>query len=139
MKTIFSFLLALATTISYGQKADTTYYPIDKQCDQCLKSASTTTDMMLCFGYARESWAMEITKYYNLLTGKLKPEQKEKLIAAQEGWMNYKEIEFTLCNYIYYDEDQGQEKKIDAASRQALFLKQRALDLMGYYDLYLQK
>lgn len=140
IKIIIFFLLVLVTNISNGQRADTLEYPIDKKCNQCLeKEITTTTGMMQCFSMAREEWGLEITKYYDLLMQKLKPEQKEKLIASQEAWMNYKEAEFNLSNYIYYDEEQGQEKKIDAASRQAQFFKQRALDLMQYYDLYLQR
>ena len=141
MKNLLYFILLIVSVSSFAQTgADTLTYSIDKKCEQCLDTSLVKTlDMMNCFAVARDSWAKEITKYYNLLMVKLKPEQKEKLIAAQKEWVTFKEKEFDLSNSIYYDEEQGREKRIDAVSRQAQLVKERALDLKMYYDLYFEK
>ena len=140
MRKLLLLSLIFTTFISYGQSSDTRAFAIDIKCNECLDTSIVKTiDMMNCFAIARDSWGKEITKYYDLLRIKLKPEQKEKLIAAQKEWTTYKENEFELSNSIYYDQEQGREKRIDAVSRQAQIVRQRALDLMQYYDLYLEK
>jgi uncharacterized protein YecT (DUF1311 family) len=141
MKNLLTFILLIVSVSSFGQAStDTLTFPIDKKCEQCLDTALIkTSDMMNCFAAARDSWSKEVTKYYELLMTKLKPEQKEKLISAQKEWTAYKEKEFELCSSIYYDEEQGHEKRIDAVSRESQIVRQRALDLIQYYDLYLEK
>ncbi len=90
--------------------------------------------MMQCFVNARDSWQKEMEKYYNLLLAKLKGEQKAKLIASQNSWTTYKDKEFDLSGSIYYDDEMGKEKRIDAVARQSEIYKQRTQELTVYYE-----
>jgi uncharacterized protein YecT (DUF1311 family) len=130
----------LTNKVLAQSETDTTSYPIDKQCTECLaKATEKTSDMMNCFAIARDSWDKEVEHYYGLLMNQLDSQQKGNLKSSQEQWLKYKEKEFQLSNSIYYAADQGHERRIDACARQAEIVRDRAVDLKEYYELYLDK
>jgi len=128
------------TINSISERTDTIINPIDKKCQACLDTALTMTiNMMNCFAKARDSWEKEMDKYYNLLFALLNKEQQENLILAQSAWKEYKEKEFQLDRYIYYDNEMGKEKRIDAAVRQSEIFKLRSIELKDYYEAVIDK
>ena len=134
-KRLLTLLIICWTTYSTAQTSADSIHPIDKKCEDCLaKNTVKTTDMMQCFANSRDAWQKEMDKYYNLLLTRLKGEQKEKLIASQNSWTSYKDKEFDLSGSIYYGDDMGKEKRIDAVSRQSEIFKQRTQELKSYYD-----
>ena len=137
LNSIFLGLILLAfSTFSFGQKkADASQNPIDKQCDACLDSSENqnTAGMIRCSVNAEVAWDKEMNKYYKLLMQKLNPEEKEKLKTAQKSWLQYRDNEILFSNKLHTDME-GTMWLVVNAGRLAEIVKQRALELKGYYD-----
>jgi uncharacterized protein YecT (DUF1311 family) len=128
------FLFLTYSSLSQENNKARTFSP-DIQLNTCLDSSSnqTTYGMMECTGRARDAWDAEMNNYYKKLMDVLKPEEKEKLKASQKKWLEYRNAEFETSTAVYYGME-GTMWKISAVSRQMEIVRQRALDLMSYYE-----
>jgi uncharacterized protein YecT (DUF1311 family) len=116
-----------------GQGSDK--YPIDSRLEECLSTDTnqTTYGNIECISTALGEWDAELNKYYKLLKETLEPASQERLKLAQREWILYrdKEIEFMSA---FYTEMDGSMYRIFAADRQMAITRQRALDLISYYE-----
>ncbi len=140
MKSVLSLCLLLFYFFSMGQENSTQTHPIDVSYKKCLDNPNnqTTVGMLNCATRAKESWVVEVEKYYKLLLATVSEEHKAKLIASQEAWKVYrqKEIGFSTEMYLAIG---GTMWQIVAADHETEFVKQRALLLKSQYETLLQK
>ncbi len=129
------FIIFLTVPI-FGQNNQTDKHPIDIKREQCheIDSNQTTYGMMQCEAIAREEWDKEMNKYYKLLMDTLTIEEKEKLKIAQRQWLNFRDMELDFSGTMYYNM-QGTMWRVVAAGRACEIVKERALELKGYYDM----
>lgn len=129
------FFIFLSVPI-FGQNNQTAKHPIDIKREQCheIDSNQTTYGMMHCEAIAREEWDKEMNKYYKLLMDTLTIEQKEKLKIAQRQWLDFRDRELDFSGTLYYNM-QGTMWRVVAAGRSCDIVKERALELKGYYDM----
>ncbi len=122
--------------IAFGQNNQTDKHPIDIKREKCLEldSNQTTYGMMQCEAIAREEWDKEMNKYYKLLMETLTMEEKEKLKIAQRQWLSFRDMELDFSGTMYYNME-GTMWRIVAAGRSCDIVKERALELKGYYDM----
>jgi uncharacterized protein YecT (DUF1311 family) len=134
--TITVLLIILQTAPIFGQNNQTDKHPIDIKREQCheIDSNQTTYGMMQCETVAREEWDKEMNKYYKLLMDTLTIEEKEKLKIAQRQWLDFRDRELDFSGTMYYNM-QGTMWRVVAAGRSCDIVKERALELKGYYDM----
>jgi len=134
--TLIVLFLVFVTVPIFGQEKDTYKHPIDIELEKCHDTGAnhTTYGMVQCEVTAREEWEKEMEKYYSMLMNILNKEEKEKLMSAQMQWLEFKEKELDFSGTTYFNM-QGTMWQIVAASRSCEVVKQRALDLSGYYKM----
>lgn len=110
-------------------------YRIDTMYRECLyTSENQVFQMMGCGDKARDSWDLELDKYYNLLMTVLIAGEREKLKTAQKRWAEYRDSEYAFAGTTYYNL-QGQVWKVVALDREVEIVKHRAMELKNYYEL----
>jgi len=131
----FLFLIFLIAPI-FGQDIKTDKHPIDIKLELCHDNGANHNNygMAQCEAIAREEWEKEMEKYYTMLMSILNEEEKEKLKSAQIQWLDFKEKELDFSGTMYYNM-QGTMWQIVAAQRSCSLVKERALDLSGYYKM----
>lgn len=142
MKRLFlPFLLIVAFSgITYGQSGKTDKeekHPIDQRLADCLDVSEnqTTVGMVHCAEKAAEEWDKELNKYYKLLMGVLSTSEKELLKQAQRKWLEYRDQDYKFSAEMYYNL-QGTMWRMVAADRKASIIKDRALALKTYYEIF---
>jgi uncharacterized protein YecT (DUF1311 family) len=136
--TILLIILFLLTISTFGQDSKTEeIHPIDIRLEKChsIDSNQTTYGMINCEIIARDEWDLEMNKYYKLLMDSLKTEERVKLKAAQISWLTYRDKEKEFSGTMYYNM-QGTMWRIAAAGRSCEIVRQRALELKAYYDVF---
>ncbi len=133
--TITGLFLILLPNFTFGQESETEKHPIDIKVEDCLAIGSnqTTVGTINCIQTAMEEWDAELNKYYKLLMNTLNTDEQEKLRAAQRQWITFRDKEFEFIETMYENMD-GTMWKIVAADSRNSFVKQRALELISYYD-----
>jgi len=128
-------LFALSSQ-AFAQRELKEKHPIDLTLEEChsIDSNQTTYGMMECEATAQEEWDSEMNKYYKLLMEVLKPEEKEKLKAAQRQWIVYRDNEKDFATTMYYNME-GTMWRVVAAGRLTEIIRARALELKGYYEV----
>jgi len=140
----FCFIILTAKLIAQASATLTTtttpeQYRIDTTYRECLyQSENQVYQMMDCGDKARNSWDVELEKYYNLLMTVLIAGEREKLKTAQKRWEQYKDSEYTFAGTTYYNL-QGPVWKIVALDREVEVVKHRAMELKTYYELLTEK
>ena len=109
--------------------------PIDKRLKACLDSSQneTTVGMVGCFYEAEQDWDAELNKYYKLLMAILSPDAKVKLKVTEIKWLAFRDAESDFGDTIHADMGGTMWGPIRAENSMEL-VKQRALDLKGWYD-----
>lgn len=130
-KKFFILLLIFITNIAFAQE-----HPIDEFEQQCMEKDYSTAGMVNCTYAARQKWDEDLNKYYKLLQKKLNPEQKIKLRDAQRAWIKFRDAEFENINSFYGELDGTMWFNISATDRMVI-VKQRALDLKVYYNMFI--
>lgn len=137
LKTITLAIFGLITVPSFGQdNKSKEKHPIDIRLDKChtINSNQTTYGMMNCEAIARDEWNIEMNKYYKLLMDTLQTGEGTKLKASQNAWLSYRDKEMEFSGTMYYNM-QGTMWRVEAAGRSCEIVKQRALEIKGYYDM----
>jgi uncharacterized protein YecT (DUF1311 family) len=93
----------------------------------------TTLGMIDCANRAMESWDAEMNKYYRLLLSKLSENTKVKIQISQRKWLEYRDAEFEAQGNLY-SEMEGTMWQVVSANRQLQIVKDRAIELMSYYE-----
>jgi uncharacterized protein YecT (DUF1311 family) len=135
-KNILLLFLVSLSILTYGQNIQPEKkHPIDIKLEKChsIDSNQTTYGMMRCEAIAEEDWDKEMNKYYKLLMETLGTDEKKKLKEAQISWLNYRDKEKEFSGTMHYNME-GTMWRVAAASRSCEIIKQRALELQGYYD-----
>jgi uncharacterized protein YecT (DUF1311 family) len=132
---ITELLFILLTILTFGQDMQKKQHPIDLKIEECLSidSNQSTFGMINCIRTAMEEWDAELNKYYNLLMETLNIDEKEKLRAAQQQWLVYRDKEFEFIKKFYRNMEGTMWKIVEADSRNNI-VRQRALELTSYYD-----
>lgn len=130
---ILIFAICAFPAFSYCQ--DNTLYKIDTILETCLKENVSTPGIKECFGNAQVLWDKELNKYYQLLLSKLDSTGQATLKLSQRQWIIFRdnEIKFLLETYGRKD---GQMWDIMIAERAHQLIRQRAVDLMNYYETF---
>jgi uncharacterized protein YecT (DUF1311 family) len=130
-------LFILIITNGYGQNKERTSnkFPVDIRLNSCLDSAEnqTTAGMIDCANKAMESWDAEMNKYYRLLLSKLSENTKVKIQISQRKWLEYRDAEFEAQGNLY-SEMEGTMWQVASANRQLQIIRDRAIELMSYYE-----
>jgi uncharacterized protein YecT (DUF1311 family) len=135
---ILIFFFAFSGTSAQVQDNKKTHL-IDQKLEDCLGTDTnqTTLGMMECTAAAKAEWDAELNKYYKLLMQVLPAKQKEKLKQAQRQWLAYRDKESDFSGTMFYSLD-GSMWKISAASREYNITKTRAIELIDYYNSFLE-
>lgn len=140
----FCFIMIIALAVAQpsptiAAKTTPEQYKIDTTYRECLYSSENQVyQMMGCGDKARDSWDVELEKYYNLLMTVLIVGEREKLKTAQKRWEQYKDSEYAFAGTTYYNL-QGPVWKIVALDREVEVVKHRAMELKTYYELLTEK
>jgi uncharacterized protein YecT (DUF1311 family) len=132
---ITGMLLILLTKFAFGQDMQTVKHPIDQKIEECLSidSNQSTFGMINCIRTAMEEWDAELNKYYNLLMETLNIDEQEKLRAAQQQWLVFRDKEFEFIEKFYRNMEGTMWKIVEADSRNNI-VRQRVFELTSYYD-----
>jgi uncharacterized protein YecT (DUF1311 family) len=132
---ITELLFILLTILTFGQDMQKKQHLIDLKIEECLSidSNQSTFGMINCIRTAMEEWDAELNKYYILLMETLNIDEKEKLRAAQQQWLVYRDKEFEFIKKFYRNMEGTMWKIVEADSRNNI-VRQRALELTSYYD-----
>ncbi|MCE3278262.1 MAG: hypothetical protein K0S44_453 [Bacteroidetes bacterium] len=136
-KYFISFIFVLIITNGYGQNKEQSSkkFPVDIRLNSCMDSTEnqTTLGMIDCANRAMESWDAEMNKYYRLLLSKLSENTKVKIQISQRKWLEYRDAEFEAQGNLY-SEMEGTMWQVVSANRQLQIVKDRAIELMSYYE-----
>jgi len=125
-------ILFLLPIIAQGQ--ETNVHPIDKALDVCTEKDPSTAGMVHCTDIAYKKWDAELNKNYLALMGKLKPEEKATLKAAQLAWVRYRDAEFKIIDSVY-GMLQGTMYIPMRVARRVEIVRERASSLATYLEL----
>lgn len=131
---IFLLLLIFSFQESCMAMGEKDYRPQDtfagKFETKCYDENLCMADQGVCFSKATILWDKELNKYYNLLMGKLKKQQRLDLQSAQIKWIKFRDAEIKS--------NQSIEKAFRAGSGFGVLTldltKQRALQLKDWYE-----
>ena len=130
---LFIVLCLLAIGISSNAQETEATYPIDRKYRVCVDSNSSTLGMLECISAATKEWDEQLNKYYKLLAEKLNQTQKASLRTTQREWLVYKEKE-TRFYLDLYTEREGTIWNVVMARRGMDLIRQRAIELIEYYE-----
>jgi uncharacterized protein YecT (DUF1311 family) len=136
-QTIIFTIFSLINVQVFGQDNESKEkHTIDLQLEKChaIDSNQTTYGMMNCEIIARNEWDIEMNNYYKLLMDTLLTDERTKLKASQIVWLAYRDKEMEFSRTMYYNM-QGTMWRVVAAGRSCEIVRQRALELKGYYDM----
>jgi uncharacterized protein YecT (DUF1311 family) len=119
-------------TLTYCQNEET-QYKVDTILANCLKENVTTVGMTDCFVSAQNLWDKELNKYYQLLLTKLDATGQKKLKVTQKQWIIFRDQEIKFISETYGNRD-GTMWIIIVAEKINQLIRQRAVDLIGYYE-----
>jgi uncharacterized protein YecT (DUF1311 family) len=89
--------------------------------------------MVECTEIAYKKWDQQLNKNYQALLRKLKPADKQVLIASQRSWIAFRDNEFKLIDSLY-DQLQGTMYIPMRYDERMQIVKRRALTLAGHID-----
>jgi uncharacterized protein YecT (DUF1311 family) len=119
-------------TLTYCQNEDT-QYKVDSILADCLKKNVTTVGMSDFLVSAQKLWDIELNKYYRLLLTKLDAKGQMKLKETQKQWIIFRDQEIKFISEAYGTRD-GTMWIIIVADKINQLIRQRAVDLIGYYE-----
>jgi len=106
---------------------------IEQKCTQVLDNAISDSEMIGAVNDLKEGYESLMTKYYNLLLSKIKPEDKDILTQSQKDWLRYRENEIAVANKIYYEYDGfGSMGRLSVTSHNQELVKSRVIQLYQY-------
>lgn len=122
--------------VSFSQDKPYQQYAIDADLEQChaVLENQTTAGMIECEYTARIAWDKQMNKYYKLLIEVLKPAEKKLLRDSQRTWLEYRDNEMNFAT-AFYKNMEGTAWLVIHAGRLTTIVKQRALELEGYYEM----
>ena len=129
---IIIFAIWTFPTLTYCQNKDT-QYKIDTILANCLKENVTTVGMSDCLVSAQNLWDKELNKYYQLLLTKLDAKGQNKLKETQKQWIVFRDHEIKFISETYGNRE-GTMWIIIVADKINQLVRQRAVDLIGYYE-----
>jgi uncharacterized protein YecT (DUF1311 family) len=135
--TFTGLLLILLNFSAFGQEKEVDLHPIEKKLEDCLATDSnqTTAGMTNCVYSAVDEWDKELNKYYQILMDVMSATGKENLKISQRKWIEYRDKEFRFISTFYNGEMQGTMWIVVAADHRMSIVRDRAIELKGYYDL----
>jgi uncharacterized protein YecT (DUF1311 family) len=135
IKLIFSFLVMISCSVAVAQEQYGEGYPIDEKLNNCRETVGSNTEASInCEFTARVAWEKEVERYYKLLLGVLKPEEKKQFRLAQKNWIAYRDEEMAFAGSLY----KNMESKawlIIHAVRLTNIIRSRALELQEYHEM----
>ncbi|MEI6950833.1 lysozyme inhibitor LprI family protein [Paraflavisolibacter sp. H34] len=133
---ILTVIIVLSCKISFGQ--DSRQHAIDTKLKKCQETNGSTIGLVECKENAEKDWDAELNKYYKLLLGTLSVDEKQTLRETQREWLLFKEKEVKFYLKVYGSKD-GSMWNVVIADKKMQIVRQRAIDLMGYYELLTQQ
>ena len=118
-------------------KAQTKGYKIDSTLGKCIAKDPSDAGMINCLQKAETDWDKELNKYYKLLLIKLDTSQQKKCRDAQRQWLMYKDKEVKFFSDIFSKKD-GSMWNLLIADKRMQIIRQRAVELIGYYETLTQ-
>ena len=94
---IVMFNVVQVANVCFAEKE----HPIDKFQEECTNRDSTTLGMAECLVEATKKWDAEMNKYYNLLMGLLKEDEKKRLKESQRAWIKFRDAEGEVIKHLY--------------------------------------
>ncbi len=113
-------------------------YKIDTILNKCLSKNQSDVGMGDCFIKSQDLWDKELNKYYKLLLSVLDTSAQQKLKEAQRQWILFRDKEIQLIHDAYGSND-GSMWNLAIADRINQLIRQRAVDLIGYYETLTQQ
>jgi uncharacterized protein YecT (DUF1311 family) len=125
-------LVLLVPFIAFSQDIEKEKHPIDIQFADCKNG--NTAEMLECTYNEYEAWDKEMNKYYKLLMGVLGEEEKARLKEAQRKWIAFRDAEIEFSATLNRNKQGTMWPVIHAANKIAI-VRQRTIDLTGYYEM----
>lgn len=136
MKKTFIIFLTFFTLIVFSQTNKKSENSIDKLESKCInKNNISNSEMCSCIKKARESWDVELNKYYVLLKEKLPKEAFEILKESQKEWIIYRDKEYLFISSFYFEVKQGTMWYGVAEQKKKEIVKARTIELTEYYEM----
>jgi uncharacterized protein YecT (DUF1311 family) len=131
---ITSFTFCLET---FGQ-SPLKSYKIDTILNNCIdKTNGGDVSMISCLQKAEMNWDAQLNKTYKLLLTKLDSGDQRKLRESERQWVVYKDKEFNFLTDVYGKQD-GTMWGILISSKRMQLIRQRAIELLDYYETLTQ-
>ena len=110
--------------------------PLERDYQIEFKAAQTRIDYDMLEGKYIKLWDRELNVIYQKLLSRLSDQQKDILIDAQVGWLEWHTKETKFVNITWMDDRKlGSQGAIQEAKAQKYRLRERTLQLMEYYYL----
>lgn len=136
MKTSIIIFLTFFTLMLFSQTKKKRESSIDILESKCIhKNNISNSETCNCINKARESWDLELNKYYILLKEKLPKEAFEILKESQKEWIIYRDKEFLFISKFYFQVKEGTMWYEVAAHKKKEIVKARTLELKEYYEM----
>jgi uncharacterized protein YecT (DUF1311 family) len=136
MKTSIIIFFIFFTLMLFSQTNKKRESSIDKLESKCIhKNNISNSETCNCINKARESWDLELNKYYILLKEKLPKEAFEILKESQKEWIIYRDKEFLFISKFYFQVKEGTMWYEVAAQKKKEIVKARTLELKEYYEM----
>ena len=133
---LFLFFAAIIVNTTFVQ-AQTKEYRIDSTLGKCTAKNASDAGMITCLQKAETDWDKELNKYYKLLLIKLDTSQQKKCRDSQRQWLIYKDKEVNFFTDIFSKKD-GSMWNLLIADKRMQIIRQRVVELIGYYETLTQ-
>ena len=104
---------------------------------KCTAKNASDAGMITCLQKAETDWDKELNKYYKLLLIKLDTSQQKKCRDSQRQWLIYKDKEVNFFTDIFSKKD-GSMWNLLIADKRMQIIRQRVVELIGYYETLTQ-
>jgi uncharacterized protein YecT (DUF1311 family) len=140
MKKLFIFILFLIASNSYGQKPDLEKdtATIEKKLNSELDKAQGGIQSAMAVGNAITSYDKLLNNYYQKCLSKIKPADKNQLIATQKAWLAWKEKEVKLIVLKNSPKYSGPSDIMAGtnAEEELKIVRDRVVDLYNYWKIF---
>ena len=134
MKRTLIVIVTFYASVGLSQTIEKNENSIDSVESNCLeKKDISNAEICNCIRQARESWDIELNKYYALLRTNLPKEAFEILNESQKRWINYRDKEFQFISTFYHNVQEGTMWYSVAENKKKEIVKQRAVELEEHF------
>lgn len=109
---------------------------IDDEEQKCIAKTSSTIEMNICSQVALDSWNKEINDILYYLKNNTDLTTYKKIIQSQRLWEQYKNNEIKTFNKVLTEYSQGTMYKNVSKGYEVNIVRQRALQLQEYKNIY---